>query len=169
MRVGRQPIIYPLACIVSLLFSPGTLSAEPSDPLGNFKPYYASFRSNEVNMRVGPSKDHPITWVYHRKGLPVRVIDTHNEWREVVDPFNDHGWVKKSLLAPRRTVMTHSKTSSLRSNPSITSAVIAEVEPGVVCGLNSCNQHWCKVDAGPYRGWLEKSVLWGVEPTEILE
>lgn len=120
-------------------------------------------------MRVGPSKDHPILWVYHRKGLPVQVIDAHNEWRQIVDPFNDKGWVQKALLSSRRSVLTHTKTTALRSNPSISSASIADVEPGVVCILQSCNQHWCKVEAGHYRGWLEKTTLWGVLPDEIIE
>lgn len=133
------------------------------------QPYFASFKSDEVNLRVGPSKDHPIIWVYHRKGLPVQVIDAHNEWRQIVDPFNDKGWVQKSLLSSRRSVLTHTKTVALRSHPSISSASIAEVEPGVVCVLQSCNQHWCKVEAGNYRGWLEKTTLWGVRPDEIIE
>ena len=34
-------------------------------------PYWASLRVDEVNMRVGPSEDFPISWVYRREGLPV--------------------------------------------------------------------------------------------------
>lgn len=135
----------------------------------DFIPYYASFRSDEVNMRVGPSKDHPIAWVYYRKGLPVKVIDRQNEWRHVIDPVGDKGWVKKSLLSPRRTVYTLARMAVLRSNPSVGASSIAQVEKGVVCLLRGCNQHWCQVDAGAYRGWLEKDVIWGVDPSEKFE
>lgn len=145
------------------------VSAQESASAASFMPYYASFRSDEVNMRVGPSKDHPIAWVYHRKGLPVQVIDRHNEWRQVVAPDGDRGWVKKSLLSPRRTVFTLARMAALRSNPSVGASAIAQVEQGVVCPLRSCNQHWCQVDAGAYRGWLEKDVIWGVDRSERFE
>jgi SH3-like domain-containing protein len=36
-------------------------------------PYWAALRAGEVNMRVGPSEDFPIEWVYRRQGLPVKV------------------------------------------------------------------------------------------------
>mgnify|MGYP001551092043 CR=1 FL=1 len=37
-------------------------------------PYGASLRFDRVNMRVGPSESYPIDWVYHRSGLPVKVV-----------------------------------------------------------------------------------------------
>jgi SH3-like domain-containing protein len=135
----------------------------------SFKPYFASLRSNEVNARVGPSKDHPITWVYHRQGLPVQVIDVHNEWRNIIDPEGDKGWVKKSLLSPRRTVITTADKNELRANPSPSATIIATVEKQVVCTVRVCSLHWCQVDAGVYRGWMEKASLWGILPAEIIE
>ena len=35
-------------------------------------PYWASLRYGEVRMRVGPSEEYPVEWVYKRKGLPVK-------------------------------------------------------------------------------------------------
>lgn len=157
--------------IVLLALFAGQPSLSQSTPASRvaFQPYYASLRSNEVNIRVGPSKDHPITWVYHRQGLPVQVIDVHNEWRNILDPEGDKGWVKKSLLSPRRTVITIAAKSMLRTNPSPSATIVAMVEKYVVCPVRTCTLHWCQVDAGSYRGWVEKTSLWGLKPAEIIE
>lgn len=164
------PLIRLINISALMLFAGTAIAIAKSEAQADqFQPYFASFRADEVNMRVGPSQDHPITWVYHRQGLPVEVIDAHNEWRQVQDPYKDKGWVKKSLLSLRRTVYTTAKKTELRSNPSIQSSLIATVEAEVVCPLRSCNQHWCQVDAGNYRGWIEKTSLWGVRPDEIIE
>jgi hypothetical protein len=49
-------------------------------------PYWAALRAGEVNMRVGPSEDFPIEWVYRRQGLPVKVLRVMQGWRLVEDP-----------------------------------------------------------------------------------
>ena len=44
-------------------------------------PYWASLRYEKVNMRVGPSAEYPVTWVYLRQGLPVKVVRVREGWR----------------------------------------------------------------------------------------
>ena len=46
-------------------------------------PYWASIASPEVRMRVGPSRDFPIEWVYKRDGLPLKVVRVQESWRLV--------------------------------------------------------------------------------------
>src|ERR1035441_1230528 len=36
-------------------------------------PRYASLKTDRVNLREGPSKDHATKWVYQRAGLPVEI------------------------------------------------------------------------------------------------
>ncbi|MBY0354094.1 MAG: hypothetical protein K2Q12_00005, partial [Rickettsiales bacterium] len=93
----------------------------------------------------------------------------HLEWRQVVDPFGDKGWVKKSLLSPRRTALTTTKNVALRVHPSGSSATLANVEEGVVCIIKECSLQWCQVDAGNYRGWIQRQALWGIEPREVIK
>src|ERR1044072_2296600 len=38
-------------------------------------PRFASLDSDKVRMRAGPGSDYPILWEYHRKGLPVEIIE----------------------------------------------------------------------------------------------
>src|SRR3569623_1682469 len=64
-------------------------------------PYWASLRSDEVNMRVGPSEDYQISWVYRRAGLPVKVVRIKEGWRLVRDSEGAEGWVVGRLLRVR--------------------------------------------------------------------
>ena len=50
------------------------LPAAPAAAQDREVPYWASLRVDEVNMRVGPSAEYKIAWVYRRQGLPVRVV-----------------------------------------------------------------------------------------------
>jgi SH3-like domain-containing protein len=38
-------------------------------------PRFVSIRSEEVNMRTGPGVRYPVDWVYHRKSMPVEVVN----------------------------------------------------------------------------------------------
>ncbi|WP_216074561.1 SH3 domain-containing protein, partial [Acinetobacter baumannii] len=50
-------------------------------------------RAKEVNMRVGPSPEFRIAWVYRRPGLPLKVLRMREGWRLVEDPDGARGWV----------------------------------------------------------------------------
>ena len=65
-------------------------------------PYWASLRAGEVNLRVGPSENFPIDWVYRRQGLPVKVLRVMQGWRLVEDPDGTRGWIVARLLTPDR-------------------------------------------------------------------
>ncbi|MFT8676212.1 MAG: SH3 domain-containing protein [Acetobacter sp.] len=65
-------------------------------------PRYASLRADEVNMRAGPGRRFPILWVYHRRGLPMRVEREFDVWRLVEDQSGQKGWVQQATLAGGR-------------------------------------------------------------------
>ena len=51
-----------------------TLTATPAGGANRDTPYWATIDVTEANMRVGPSAEYRIEWVYKRKGLPVKVL-----------------------------------------------------------------------------------------------
>ncbi|MFT8782370.1 SH3 domain-containing protein [Acetobacter syzygii] len=65
-------------------------------------PRYAALRSDEVNMRAGPGQRFPILWVYHRRGMPVRVEREFDVWRLVEDQTGQKGWMQQATLAGGR-------------------------------------------------------------------
>ena len=56
-------------------------------------PRFISLKSNESNIRVGPSKNYPITLRYIIKDYPLKVIEEYNDWRKIIDFQNNTGWI----------------------------------------------------------------------------
>ncbi|MBX7496197.1 hypothetical protein K3172_10070 [Qipengyuania sp. 6B39] len=125
-------------------------------------PYWATIRASELNMRVGPSADYKIAWVYRRPGLPVKVIRVMEGWRLIEDPAGDKGWVVARLLSPDRgAIVTGEGSASMRDGPSAAAGLKWQVEPGVNGLLGECESGWCEITIGNRKGWIEQPRLWG--------
>ena len=46
---------------------------------------FLSLKNEKVNLRSGPSFDHPIKLIYKKKYLPVVIFDNLEMWREIKD------------------------------------------------------------------------------------
>ena len=132
-------------------------------------PRYVSLRSSEINVRRGPGLDYRKDWVFHRAGLPVRIIEEYGDWRRIVDKDDAGGWVYHAMLTGRRTVLVIEDGTVLHEEPTDAAPANARAEQGVVAHLESCNPHWCLIEADGYEGWVRKSAVWGVDPNEIVE
>lgn len=136
--------------------------AVPAGAQDRETPYWASLRSDEVNMRVGPSEDYQISWVYRRDGLPVKVERLQEGWRLVRDPDGAQGWIVARLLSPDRTALVIGKgLAPMRDEPSGDGQLLWNAEPGVVGKLGDCEEGWCKLDVHGRKGWISQSRLWG--------
>ncbi|GBD43124.1 hypothetical protein HRbin40_00589 [bacterium HR40] len=172
LRILPRPAAhrYLLGLLLSVLFlaAAAAVRAEGkrTGPSGLPLPRWASLASDEVNMRKGPGPEYPIRWVYRRKGLPVRIVDEADVWRKVEDPDGDSGWIHSSLLSSRRTVLVRGATAELRRTPSLAARVLLRAEPGVLGTLARCQPEWCLVEFDGVRGWVERRLLWGVDPAE---
>lgn len=125
-------------------------------------PYWASLRYDEANMRVGPSERYPIDWVYHRKGLPVKVIRLKDGWRLVQDYEGTQGWMRSTQLHPDRSaIVVGDEATPIRSEPSGNGDLLWNVEPGVSGALGDCEEGWCFIDFSGHEGWIMQDRLWG--------
>ena len=72
-------------------------------------PRFVSLKSNEVNLRVGPSFNYPIIIKYIQKNLPVEIVDEYDVWRQIQDIDSNSGWIHKSLLKGNRNgiILSH--------------------------------------------------------------
>ena len=148
---------------------PAQPPAAEARPDGKVPHHFASLRYDKVYLRSGPSTDYPIQWVYQRKGLPVEILADFDVWRKVRDIDGTEGWVNQLQLVGPRSVLVTGAIRKLRRDPKDGSALVAELEPGVVAAISKCDAVWCEVKAGGYRGWLKRSEVWGLEPDEIIQ
>lgn len=127
-------------------------------------PYWASIRASELNMRVGPSRDYKVSWVYRRPGLPVKVVRVMEGWRLIQDPGGEQGWVVARLLSPDRTaIVIGEKPLALRDAPGDSGILRWRAEPGVVGEIGDCGDGWCEFDVDGRSGWVRQDRLFGAQ------
>jgi len=132
-------------------------------------PRFVSLKAAEANMRRGPSLTHKIDWVLTRRGMPLEVIAEYGHWRRVRDKDGAVGWVHYSLLSGTRSVIVEKDLVGLRARPEADAMTKAYLEAGVVASLGECDPDWCRIAADGYKGWVEKTAIWGVAPDEVRE
>ncbi|MEM9912086.1 MAG: SH3 domain-containing protein [Pseudomonadota bacterium] len=161
-----------LACVIITggATYPATLHADERGAVTNLPlPRYVSMKASEGNVRRGPSLTHRIDWVFKRRNLPLEITAEHGHWRRVRDHDGAGGWIHYSLLSGARTAIVQTETTGLYAQPDTGAREVARLEMGVVARIDACDADWCRLSAGGYRGWVEKSRLWGVGADEILD
>ena len=178
MALGRFCSVMALACTwlsASVGPSHSAKDATPQTASGLPVPRYVSLKSDRVNLREGPSKEHRTSWVFQRAGLPVEITAEFETWRRVRDADGTEGWVLHSLLSGRRTVLVSpwsknkGETFSLRETNSESAPVVATLEPGVIANVQSCQNAWCRVTVSKMSGYIKQDRLWGVYPNESVQ
>ncbi len=161
-KFGRwaMPVLGLIALVTVIPYS--AAQAEGASDL----PRFVSIRSGEVNVRTGPGVRYPIDWVFVRRDLPVEIVAEYETWRQIRDFQGTTGWVHKSMLSGKRTVLMQDKLVTLRRNASDSAPPVARAQAGVIGELVECDNLWCRVEVAGIRGWAEKEKLWGVYPEE---
>jgi SH3-like domain-containing protein len=181
MRRERHPIpmlpasrrdVLAIAAALLLVSRPAR-----ADPIGSVTklplPRFASLKTDRVNLREGPSKDHATKWVYQRAGLPVEITAEFEIWRKVRDSEGVEGWVLHSLLSGRRTALVtpnkKGENSKIYGRPSASDELAATLQAGVIVNIRNCDGSWCQIDGDGFKGYIEQVRLWGVYPNERIE
>jgi SH3-like domain-containing protein len=149
----------------------GEISSGPKSGLP--VPRFVSLKPDRVNVRGGPTRDHDVTFVYTRAGLPVEITAESDNWRRIRDWEGSEGWVYHSLLSGRRTAVVTPKDKTslvpLHDQADKTGAVVAQLQAGVLATVKRCNGSWCRIVGPGYDGWVVQEQLWGVYPNEKVE
>lgn len=140
---------------------------------------YVSLKADRVPLRQGPGADYPAAWEFKRTGLPVAIIEESEVWRKVRDAGGTEGWVHMSLLSSRRTALIlpweikegqkQAASATLRESDRESARAVAQVEAGVLASIIGCDNGWCRVSVGDYRGYIEQGKLWGTYPNEQIK
>lgn len=151
-----------LFCLAVLALAPLPLIAPPlAAQTAKKLPYWVAISKDEARMRVGPSMDYPANWVYRRKNLPVKVVETYPNWRKIEDPDGTQGWMHVRLLKDDKTAIVIGETVPMRTDPSDSARARFRVEAGVVGRVSDCENGWCMFDVNGQRGFVPRRNLWG--------
>ena len=124
--------------------------------------YFRTLRNDKVNLRQGPSFDHPIKVIYNKKFLPVLVQDRSDNFRKIRDHENNSGWIHVSQLSKKKAALTVDDELVMFSNSTIYSNPLALLKKGRLVQITKCQDEWCKINSGEFKGWLKKKSLWGL-------
>jgi SH3-like domain-containing protein len=163
-----------LAALAVFSFTAAAVEAGADTPTRGLPvPRFVSLKTDRINVRGGPDKDHDVAWIYTRVGWPVEITAEFENWRRIRDSDGTEGWVYHSLLSGKRTaaVQLKSKTqlAALHAKPDAESSVTAQLQSGVLGSIKQCTGGWCRIAGDGFDGWIEQSSLWGVYPDEKIE
>ncbi len=125
------------------------------------KDYFMSLKYNTVNVRQGPSSEHPIKFIYKKKYLPIKIIDNFENYRKFIDLYDNSGWIHISQLSSKKTALNIKEKNLLLKKPKIYSKPLAQIEKGKLIIIKKCKGNWCKVLINKYVGWIRKNTIWG--------
>ena len=134
---------------------------------GELLPRFVSLKYDEVYMRKGPSRDHPIDWVYKTKNLPLKIVSEFENWRKVIDSEGTIGWIHRSQLSNKRKVQVILENLKIRNKPNIDAKVIAIAEIGALLNLERCDEKWCRLSYQKIKGWSSRNGFFGLIKDEI--
>ena len=154
-------------CILLLATFAGQAMASSIDtPSGLPIPRFVNLKYDQVWGRVGPSQDYPVRYELTRQGLPLRVVaETRDDaWRKVEDVDGATMWIHRSQLVSANKALVTKDGALLRARREEGAAVRAKLQAGVIVRFDACDDSWCAVEAGGFRGYIETAALWGVAP-----
>ena len=126
-------------------------------------PRFVSLKSNDVNLRKGPSINYPIVLKYTIKNLPIEIIDEHGQWRQIIDIEGNQGWLHKNLIKGGRFAIINPKYNAplqIKNKPQ--GRIIGTIGKNNIVKIEKCFLDWCAVSYENKKGWVEKINLWGV-------
>ena len=132
-------------------------------------PRYVSLAHDTVNVRTGPNNKYPITWIFKKAGLPVKVIAEYKDWRKIIDSEGAAGWIWEPLLSSRRTGLIIAERQKLLKNPDASQPATVIAEAGVIGKILRCDKGWCKLNVNGFTGWLKQPDFWGTLEGEVLD
>lgn len=167
---------YILVGVLHSFLQYNAFAAELGKQSGLPIPRFVALRSNEVNLRNGPSSRYPIKWIYKKRGYPMQVIAEFDNWRKIRDIDGEDGWVHEALISGHRSAIVSDQDTSSKDGfvlllrlPKEDAYPMARLEFGTVVSIKKCDTVWCKVDVEKYQGWVKQENLWGVMKDEIIK
>ena len=155
--------IFIFFLLSSFLFSFSLKANKIGSETGYEIPRFVSLKSNNVNLRIGSSKNYPIILKYVTKNLPIKIIEEYGSWRKIIDIENNQGWIHKSLLKGDRYGIinqTHKYNLKILNKPK--GNIIGEIGKNNLIKINRCLINWCLIEYKKNKGWIKKDNLWGV-------
>lgn len=127
---------------------------------GNALAERVSVNVNMGNVRSGPGDGYDILWKVE-KNHPLEVMKKSGEWYYFKDFEDDKGWIHKSIVSAKPSVISHKDQCKVRSGPGTQHDVVFTVEKGVPFEVVERKKEWIHIrHADGDEGWIHESLVW---------
>ena len=155
--------------LLLILFFSKSNALELGEVTGLKVPRYVSIKSNDANIRVGPSINYPIKLKYINENYPLKVVAEHEDWRKVEDVKKNFGWIHKSLISGKRTgIVIKTDNNLINVYNTVDGYRVGQIGVGNIINIKKCKINWCYITKNKQKGWVVKDNIWGIEEDEIL-
>ena len=157
-----------IICLI-LINTPSAYAETFGNETGLKIPRFVSLKSNNSNLRVGPSENYRIKLKFIIANTPVEIIDEYKDWRKINDFEGNKGWLHKSLIKGKRFVIVDTPyKEGLQVFNKPKGFNIGKIGKRNILKVNICLKNWCKIKYKKNQGWVNKSNLWGIYEKEII-
>ena len=118
------------------------------------------FEKWQSKRQIWPGIWFPIKFIYFKKFLPVKVIDTKENFRRIVDHKKNSGWIHRTQLRNVNSLIILEDKIIFKKNSKFSEPVI-KIEKGRLVIIKKCLNDWCKIETDEYVGWLKNDNVWG--------
>jgi SH3-like domain-containing protein len=94
--------------------------------------------------------------------MPVLAQRRVENWVLIRDWEGEEGWIHRTALSARRTVIVTGALRELRYAARTDAPLVARVQGGVIGRFERCEGDWCRADFQGYTGWIRRNEIWGV-------
>lgn len=122
--------------------------------------HYASIKPSKANVRYGPGVHYPLKFTYLKSNIPVKVLESFENWNQIEDIDGEKGWVKSNLITKKKYSTIKSLATGYKK---MGSSPVVKIEDGVTGHVKKCKQNWCYIQVEGYKVWVEKDLLWGLD------
>ena len=122
---------------------------------------FLSLKNDKVNVRFGPSLKYPIKFIYYKKFLPIKIIDSKENFRRIIDHKKNSGWVHISQLRKANSIIVLEDKIVFKKNSKFSKPLV-KLEKGRLIQVKKCISNWCKIKTENYLGWLQNNDVWGL-------
>ena len=122
---------------------------------------FLSLKNDKVNVRYGPSLNFPIKFIYNKKFLPIKIIDSKENFRRIIDHKKNSGWIHISQLRKVNSIIVLEDKIVFKKNSKFSKPIV-KLEKGRLVQVEKCISNWCKIKTENYLGWLQADDVWGL-------
>ena len=122
---------------------------------------FLSLKNDKVNVRFGPSLKSPIKFIYYKKFLPIKIIDSKENFKRIIDHKKNSGWIHRSQLREANSIIVLEDKIVFKKNSKFSKPLV-KLKKGRLIQVKKCISNWCKIKTENYLGWLQNDDVWGL-------